>query len=227
MTDKQKRLGFLGLTVFPFLVLGSEALVILIQSLFRGTMDVEFIISNITATIIHRIGTYIVWVAGIIVMVHFAKKMEHNVFDDVGKPKLLNWVVVGFLVVISVVVGYISWGFRFKPFVEFASHIRRYGDFGLLLFIGQYIYYLLEVMLFLGIIIFGQKYGELLFKKDNIPWGGFVCGLTWGLGHIFTQNSLLVGILLFFLSISYGIVYLQLKKNVLFSYIVVWVMFVV
>jgi len=51
-----------------------------------------------------------------------------------------------------------------------------------------------------------------------------MCGLTWGLGHIITQD-LLTGIYSFFISILFGVVYLQMKKNVKYAYIIIAIIF--
>ncbi|GHU59009.1 hypothetical protein FACS189444_3580 [Spirochaetia bacterium] len=53
-----------------------------------------------------------------------------------------------------------------------------------------------------------------------------MCGLTWGLGHIVTQD-LYTGIYLFIVSLFYGVAYIQLKKNVRYAYIIMAVMFMV
>ncbi len=58
----------------------------------------------------------------------------------------------------------------------------------------QYIYYLAEGFLISLVIVYGQKAFEKWFKNDKIPYGGIVLGLIWGLFHILTKGSVLVGI---------------------------------
>lgn len=56
-------------------------------------------------------------------------------------------------------------------------------------FIFQNVYYLFEAALILLTIAFGQKFGESLFKRDGLPYGGMFLALTWGLIHILLQGG--------------------------------------
>lgn len=51
-----------------------------------------------------------------------------------------------------------------------------------------------------------------------------MCGLTWGLVHILTKG-LATGLGCLVMSILYGIVYLLLKKNIRYAYIIISLMF--
>ena len=51
-----------------------------------------------------------------------------------------------------------------------------------------------------------------------------MCGLTWGLVHILTKD-LATGLGCLVMSILYGIVYLLLKKNIRYAYIIISLMF--
>ncbi|HBT96088.1 MAG TPA: hypothetical protein DEB24_08500 [Coriobacteriia bacterium] len=103
---------------------------------------------------------------------------------------------------------------------------ERFGQQGIIAFIAQYVYYTFEGGLFLAIIVFGQKFGELVFKNHKIPWGGILCGLTWGLGHIFTQD-MLTGITAVTSAVFFGLAYLLLKKNIRFAYPIITLIFMV
>lgn len=46
------------------------------------------------------------------------------------------------------------------------------------------LYYPLEVLLMLELLIYSQRVGELLTKKRAIPWGAFALFLLWGLPHL-------------------------------------------
>ena len=78
---------------------------------------------------------------------------------------------------------------------------------GALKFTFQYIYYLFEVVLFMLIIVYGQKAFEVWFKKVNIPYGGIVVALTWGMGHWFTKGSLAAGLYTAVGGFCFGVVY--------------------
>ena len=102
----------------------------------------------------------------------------------------------------------------------------EFGRLGVLKFIFQYIYYLFEVILFMLIIVYGQKAFELWFKKKNIPYGGIVVALTWGLGHWFTKGTLVTGLYTAFAGFCYGVVYLLLNRNIKWTYVVLCIMFI-
>ena len=80
-------------------------------------------------------------------------------------------------------------------------------------------------MLFLLIIVFGQKACEVWFQRTNIPYGGIICGLTWGLAHVFTKN-LLTGLLGLALGFAMGGVYLLVNRDLRKAYVVLFLMFV-
>jgi hypothetical protein len=224
MDQKSNKFTFLGLAFLPFGVLALEFGIALIQYLFYGTMD--FWKLKVRAIIIHWICTIIIWSTGLLVLNILSKKAGYHVFENKNSPKIVNWIVVGIIIVITVIGSFMVWEMRFKPFAEFNGFIKKYGNIGIAAFVFQYMYYLIETMLFLAIIIFAQEFGEKTFKNNLLPWGGIMCGLTWGLGHIATQD-LFTGIYFLIESVFYGIVYIQLKKNVRYAYIIIAVMFMV
>jgi len=223
---KEKASPYLGMALLPFVFLGLELLVLFIESLFYGTMDFSEIIDRhgVFAMLIHWGATCIIWGTGTWFLYSLAKRKGNDIFKNNSKAPLMNWIIVSALLVLSVFASYLAWDMRFKPDAEFAGMINLYGNQATLAFIGQYIYYIVESALFLAIIVFGQKFGELVIKKNNIPWGGILCGLTWGLGHILTQD-LFTGIYSVAKSIAFGVVYLLLKRNVRYAYPVLALMF--
>ncbi len=84
---------------------------------------------------------------------------------------------------------------------------------GPLLSVFQYIYYLAEGFLISLIIVFGQKACEKWFHNEKIPYGGIALGLTWGLVHIFTKGSMVIGILSAIGGFMFGTVYLLVNKD--------------
>jgi len=76
------------------------------------------------------------------------------------------------------------------------------------------------------IIIFGQKAFEMWTKKKYIPWGGFLCAITWGLAHIFTKGSLTMGLIGALSGFMFGAIYLLVNRDVKKAYIFLFLMFV-
>jgi hypothetical protein len=224
MNEKIHKFAFLGLAFLPFGVMACELVVLLVESLFYGTID--FWTLPFYAIIIHWTCTVVIWCSGLFVLNFFSKKVGYTIFENKNKPKLVNWITVGIIVVITAIGSYIVWNMRFKPFAEFQGFVNLYEDKAIAAYIFQYLYYIVESMLFLSIVVFAQEFGERAFGKKIIPWGGIMCGLTWGLGHIITQE-LSTGIYSFFVSILYGVVYIQMRKNIKYSYIIMALMFII
>lgn len=80
-------------------------------------------------------------------------------------------------------------------------------------------------MLFLLIIVFGQKACEVWFRRKNLPYGKVICGLTWGLAHVFTKDPL-TGLLGLALSFAMGYAYLLMNRDMKKAYGVLFLMFV-
>ena len=93
-------------------------------------------------------------------------------------------------------------------------------------FVFQYVYYLFETMLFLLIIVFGQKALERWFKRENVPYGGIVVALTWGIVHIATKGSVSIGLLSAVSGSLFGVVYLLVNRDIKKAYVLLAFMFV-
>ena len=80
--------------------------------------------------------------------------------------------------------------------------------------------------MFTGIIIFGQLACEKWFKNSNIPYGGIICALTWGVIHIATKGYIVIGMVSMFLGFIFGSSYLLLKRDAIKTVIVLFLMFI-
>ena len=92
-------------------------------------------------------------------------------------------------------------------------------------FCSQYLYYLLEVGLVLLIIVYGQKASEMLLgRESNFPFGGMLLALTWGGFHFVSRGvgiEVWNGISCMIFSILAGIMYLKVRKNIGYSYLLI------
>ena len=213
---REKGFDYFILSLLAFAGLGLEALLaFLIEPLLYGKSLNEF---STLEYILHWVLTCILWFITSFVLVRIAKKkLGFDIFsykDSISIQRLLTCFIV---LAISITISIISWK-GFKVVKEFHYN-------GWLKFIFQYTYYIFETGLFLLIIIFAQKAGEIWFKKGNIPWGGLLVGLTWGLAHIFTKD-LSTGLIAFIGGLLYGSVYIICKKNLLIAFPIILLMFV-
>jgi hypothetical protein len=170
--------------------------------------------------IAHWSSTIILWAILAIILVKVSKqRFSFDLFGKIQSIKPIQWAGVALCFAISLAISYFAWG-GFKVVIEFQN-------LGPLLFAFQYIYYMAETLLFVLIIAFGQKAGEIWFKKPAIPYGGIIVALTWGLVHILTQGSLFVGLYSAFLGLLLGLVYLLLNKKFTLSLLVLFLIFVI
>ena len=146
-------------------------------------------------------------------------KYKFDLLEKKEKMKTWQWIGVFVCVLFSLFTSYLNWeGFKI---------VKEFQHNGLLRFIFQYIYYVFETGLFTLIIIFGQKAFETWFKKEKIPFGGFVVALTWGLGHIFTKSDVWVGLYSAVWGFMFGSVYLLVNKDFKKTLPILFIMFVI
>lgn len=170
-------------------------------------------------SIMHWILTCVTWAAVGIWLVRSAKKnYSLDILSVHGKLQAWQWAAVLAMLAVSVIIQYLDWGG-----LKFVIEFQRLGA---VLFLFQYLYYAFETLLFLMIIVFGQKACELWMGHDKIPYGGIVCGLTWGLGHILSKGGLLIGLHGLLWGILLGTAYLVVNKDIRKAWAVLFLMFV-
>lgn len=207
---------YLSLALWAFGGLGMECIyAFVLEPLLYGAKMQDF---SDLQTVLHWIVTCLTW--GVCAFVLITKSREKYEFDLLAKKeplKFWQWAVSAGFILLALLVSYRSWD-GFKVYREFAGK-------GAVLFGFQYLYYLFETMLFLLIIVFGQKACEEWFGTEQIPYGGVICGATWGLAHIFTKD-LLMGVSGLFLGFAMGSVYLLVNRDFKKAYVILFLMFV-
>lgn len=208
---------YFSLGMLAFAGLGLEALyAYLLEPMIYGVAMQEW---NTSQTIVHWIITCISWgIVGYLLILTSKKKYQFNLFEAADRMTKWQWVAIIFCVVLALVASYIDWkGFKV---------IREFQHKGLLLFVFQYIYYVFETVLFMLIIIFTQKAFEVWYKRKNIPYGGIICGITWGLAHAFTKGSIWIGLEGIVMGFFLGVTYLLVNRDIKKTYIALFIMFV-
>ena len=220
MNSKRKEakgIHYLNFALYAFAGLGIEALYafFLEPAIYGCTME-EW---NVTQSISHWILTCITWGVIAYLLVKLAyKKYNYNIFEKRGKIKVWQWILTAVCMVLVLISNYLDWNGS-KVYKEFQSN-------GMVKFIFQYIYYLFETGLFMLIIVFGQKAFDQWLKKENIPFGGIVVALTWGMAHWLTKGSLWDGVFTAACGFFFGVVYLLLNRNIKWTYLVLCIMFI-
>ena len=212
-----KGLGVLKYGLAAFLALAGEG--ILAYGIEQNIYGVSINDYNSVQMIVHWILTYIVWGASVFAICRCAKKKGHDLFaKNDSKIKPWQWVCIVIGVAACLISSWIDWNGS-KVLQEFASR-------GALKFVFQYIYYMFEVSLVMLIIVFGQKACETWFVKKNIPYGGIIAALTWGLGHWASKGSLAAGVFSAVCGLALGSVYLLTGRKTKLSYALLCIMFI-
>ena len=200
---KVKGIDYLKLSLYAVAGFCFELLLVLIEQ----AIGIDINNSTSLQMISHWTITIIAWIIiGVIITKIGKKTTNFDIWKNTNK-KINLWQIIAIVLcfVINIAVKYIDWN-GFKVVQEFQSR-------GILLFIFQYIYYIAEGFLISLVIVYGQKACEIWFKKENIPYGGIVLGLTWGLGHILSKGSIIVGLLSIIAGVLFGAVYLLVNRD--------------
>lgn len=208
---------FLDLSLLAFAGLGMDILLafFLEANIYGKDMSKWSDVQNIS----HSIITSIIWgIISFLIIKKSKNKYSFDIFEKREKIKIFQWIGILIFAIITFIISYNNWN-GFKVLKEFVN-------LGLLKFVFQYIYYIFEAMIFTLIIVFGQKAFEKWFNKKNIPYGGFVVSITWGLIHMFTKGSLQAGLIAALVGLFFGIVYLLTNKDTKKTLIILYFMFV-
>ncbi len=119
-----------------------------------------------------------------------------------------------FLICGSLTMSYIEWNGSKSAFWNF----KKIRCITILFF--QYIYYIFEIVLVTLILVFGQIACEKWFKRVNIPYGGIVIAITWGMGHFLTKDFSTGNIMYVFLGLAYGSIYLLVNRDIRKTYLI-------
>lgn len=177
-------------------------------------------------TLLHWCIVYIVWGMVALFTIACSKKQYGEKFTNMSeKQNKKSIFIVGLLILIIAIVMFLLWGNNPKPVMEYKVMNKYFGKSGWLAFLFQYIYYAFETLLMVLSIHYAQKFGEYIFKKNNVIWGGLFLGLSWGIFHILTKN-IETGIYGLCVSFIYGWVYLLLKRDIRYVFPAIYLMFV-
>ncbi len=217
MKNLVKWTDYLNLGLYTFLGLGMEVVLIsIIEPFIFKAKSSQFTTSQ---TIIHWIATIVIWGLFAYYITKVSReKYNFDYFKYQEKMNIKQWIFALVLILIALSISIWNWN-GLKIFKEI-------NNLGLLKFIFQYIYYFMETVLIVLIVIFGQKSGEAKFGKSNIPWGGIMVGATWGMIHMLTQGDIFAGLHGLFLGLLYGVMYLTTNKNIRIAYFLIAAMFI-
>ena len=209
--------NYLIMALYAFAGFAMEGLLLYIEEQFiiKNTINAFSTVQLLT----HWTITCIIWGVVFYALVSLAAvKYRYHLFAKAKPMKKIQWVIVSICFIFVIAFQYYDWdGFKF---------VKEYISRGTLQFIFQYIYYCFEVALFMLIIVFGQKAFEVWFKRSNIPYGGIVVALSWGLAHYFTKGDLITALFAATGGLIFGGIYLLVNRDIRKTYVLLFLMFV-
>ncbi len=208
---------FLWYALYAFAGLGLE---IILWNFIEPNIWGRSVSYKPSQNVIHWILTIICWVSIILLLIkNSSKKLKFDVINA-NRVSLKGILLSMILIIICIMMNSFEDG-----------NLKIIGEFRrneLIEFIFQNIYYIFEVGLVFLIIDFGQEFFEKLFNRNtNVPYGGIVLALTWGLIHILTQSDIITGLVVMLFSVIYGIIYLLLNKNSKLTYLAILLAFII
>lgn len=213
MNEKTKWRPYLCVSLLFFCQFLLEYLSILAEALL-----LRFDVSNYTPLqrSAHHLIMALLWCAVTAALLGYSRgRLRFPVKRERKKLPWKDWAAAVFCLALCKVLTLIDWRtlkvigeFQGKPLFEFCT---------------QYLYYVVEVLLVLFLIVFGQKALETrLGKETRIPFGGLVAAFTWGAFHFVSRGVGLEvwnGISCMIFSMLAGVMYLKLDRKLLLSYL--------
>ncbi len=210
-------LGVLKYGLAAFAALAGEAVIAYgIEKNIYGVSIEQF---GTAQMILHWVLTCLMWGTCGFFICRCAKKKGFDLFaKNDTKIKPWQWCCIAVGLAACLVTSLIDW--------EGSKVLKEFAANGALRFAFQYVYYLFEVSLVMLIIVFGQKACEVWFGRENIPYGGIIAALTWGLGHWASKGSLAAGLFSAVCGLALGSVYLLTNRKAKLSYALLCAMFI-
>ena len=193
--------NYLNLALYAFALFAWELLVL-------AAVDVGFEAAGLgddAVLVVHWLVTAAGWCWGAWFLLH-QRPQDDQLFRDplIGSvaPRALT---VTFAVLVCIGVRIAAQG-EWKPYAEVQDLRADLGSTALLGVTALFVYYLAETLVITILVAFAQRAGELRFGHREVPWGGILLALTWGVMHVFLQG-LSTGLYAIFVSVLYGVIY--------------------
>jgi hypothetical protein len=172
----------------------------------------------------HYIIVYLIWgLVAVVTHMTAKRRLRFDLFALKGPIKARSLLLILLMCALHILYATYSWDWQFKPLAEYNNFVSIFGDQGWIVAVFQLLYYFIECLLLTVIIAFGQEFGERRFGKKKVPWGGILLALTWGLSHFITQFTLEAAISCSVIAVYFGVSYLLLKKNAVYSWLLFFV----
>ncbi len=194
-TKETKSWVYLFIAMIAFGILGLEFGVLFVSRFIDGRSLSQIGIWPIHwyGAIAHWTLTIIVWLTGVYLITRWAvKNKQITKLVDFKLSKTTNYltlVAVVIVVITAVIESLISGQEIPQVFLEYRGFVNMYGNNAFIVTVFQVLYYVVEMLLVVIMIVFFQQFGELVFKNKYVPYGSVGLMLTWGMIHFLSHPS--------------------------------------
>lgn len=204
---------YLWLSLITFMAFLLEYFALFVIEMLVLKMDIMHYTAHQRS--VHHWIMVVLWLIYLgLILLYTYKQHSFSIFDR--KKKSSNNILIVLICFVGCkIMTFLDWH-TLKVIGE--AHGKTYFQF-----ISQYMYYILEVVIVLLIIIYAQKAFDIFIKKESsTPFGGIVLALTWGMFHFVSRGvglEIWNGISCMIFSILAGIMYVKLDRDYLYSYL--------
>lgn len=217
-----------GMIAFGFL--GLEFGVLFISRLVDGRS-----LSQIGNWPIHWYGaifhwslTILIWLSGVLLIWFWVKKkgLKDRLIDFKMTKRTVLYTVITilFVFVYTWIESLFSNQTTLQVISEFRGFQNMYGSHALIVTIFQVLYYAVEMLHVLIMIVMFQHMGEAFFKNKYIPYGSIMLMLTWGMIHFLSHPQGALGVTIW--ALVPGLVYMFGGKKFLPVYVLLLLGFI-
>ena len=174
-------------------------------------------------TLILRVSCCALWTVAALIVIKCSRGCGFDPVGDTKNVTKLQWAMLGgcallFTVLIVVLDGGI------KETVD-----RLIDDGNLVYIVSRLIFEAFQVAVMVLVLSLGQKWGDLLLKKENkyIPFGGIVLGVCMMLMNLITGGFSIVALMVLGIQLFNGMVFLLAGKKALIAAPFIYFVFVI
>jgi hypothetical protein len=143
--------------------------------------------------IAHWTITILIWLFGYNLILSWMKrkKVREDLVDFNLHSRVYDLIFMAIVIVAisALIQSIVSDAVIPQVFFEFKGFESMYGGQALIVTFFQVLYYFVEMLLVMLMIILFQRFGEMVFKKRYIPYGSFGLMLTWGMIHFISHPT--------------------------------------
>ena len=173
-------------------------------------------------TLILRVSCCALWTVAALIVIKCSRGCGFDPVGDVNSVTKLQWAMLaGCAILFAVLIVVLDGGIK--------ETLDRLIDGNLIYIVSRLIFEAVQVALMVLVLSLGQKWGDLLVKKENnyIPFGGIVLGACMMLMNVITGGFSTVALMVLGIQFFNGMIFLLAGKKALVAAPFIYFMFVI